>query len=74
MTLYLAVAALGLGLYGVHVMRRDIRRGVATARGFRFYRESQPKRYRALMAFNILSVVLLIVGGILTIVWQLFSN
>jgi hypothetical protein len=57
-----------LAIYGVWAIRRDLRRGIASARGFAFTKGIQPKRYRSLMAFNILAVTLICIGAIIQIV------
>ena len=61
-------AIFALGVYGIWFIRRDLRRGVASARGFSFLRDAQPKRYRWLMAFNIFAVGLLCIGAIIQLV------
>jgi hypothetical protein len=55
-------------IYGVWAVRRDMRRGIASARGFQFERETQPKRYRALMRFNGFAVGLICIGAIIQLI------
>jgi hypothetical protein len=62
------VITCALATYGVWFVRRDFRRGTASGRGFRFSKKAQPKRYRALMSFNILAVGLLCTGVIIQFV------
>lgn len=61
-------AIFGLALYGVWFIRRDLRRGVASTRGFSFAKNTQPKRYRWVMAFNIFAVGLICIGAIIQLV------
>ena len=66
-----------LGGYGVWAVRRDIKRGRASARGLSFDKKTQPKRYLALTAFNCFAVGLLLVGAVIqsaVLLWRLFSN
>ncbi|MDX5985686.1 hypothetical protein [Sphingomonas echinoides] len=58
-------AIFALAIYGVWSIRRDLRRGVASARGFSFAKVTQPKRYRWLMGFNIFAVSLICIGAII---------
>jgi hypothetical protein len=70
-------AALGLAIYGTWAVRRDRQGGRASARGFGFSRQTQPRRYWALMSFNMGAVVLLWVSvAVMTvqIVWHQISN
>lgn len=60
--LILVIGAL-MGAYGVWAIRRDLARGRASARGFRFDRATQPLRYRVLMTFNCLAVGLILLGA-----------
>ena len=72
----LIVCAL-LGAYGVWMIRRDMKRGRASARGFGFDRSTQPRRYVALMAFNCLAVALVLMSGLVAaagLLGRLFSN
>lgn len=62
---FLAAAAFALALYGIWSIRRDLRRQVASARGFSFSKDAQPKRYRWLMIFNMLAVSIICVGAII---------
>jgi len=69
----LACVAGALGLYGLWAVRRDARRGQASARGLGFDRASQPKRYRALMTFNAIAVAMLFVDAVAEVglfVWR----
>ena len=61
-------AIFALAVYGIWFIRRDLRRGVASARGFSFARDTQPTQYRYLMAFNIFAVSLICVGAIIQLV------
>lgn len=61
-------AIFALAIYGIWFVRRDLRRGVASARGFSFARDTQPKRYRWLMGFNIFAVSLACVGAVIRLV------
>ena len=68
-------ACLLLSAYGAWSIRRDIKRGRASARGFGFDRASQPGRYRALMAFNCVVVAWLVIGALsqaALMVWRAF--
>lgn len=64
---------LALAVYGVWAIRRDLRRGVASARGFAFARATQPKRYHWLMGFNIFAFSLICIGAIIQLV-EAISN
>ena len=58
-------------IYGVWAIIRDLRRGIASGRGFFFARDIQPKRYRSLMAFNICAVSLIFIGAVIKLVMVL---
>ncbi|MDB5439364.1 MAG: hypothetical protein JWM33_1791 [Caulobacteraceae bacterium] len=74
--LFLVAGSL-LGAYGVWAIRRDLKRGRASARGFGFDKVTQPRRYRALMAFNCVAVALVLIGTVVsaaTLLNHAFSN
>ncbi|MGR6328564.1 hypothetical protein ACU5AX_05840 [Sphingomonas sp. XXL09] len=64
-SVFFAAAISALAFYGIWAIRRDLRRGVASARGFSLTKDAQPKRYRWLMTFNVLAVSLICIGAII---------
>lgn len=67
MDIILSCGVLALGVFGIWAVLCDMRRGVASARGFSLDRLTQPRRYRALMIFNATAVTLLCAGGVLMV-------
>lgn len=73
----LVVGGTILGTYGVWVVRRDMRRGIASARNASVEKAKNPKLYRALTTFNCVAVGLIVLGTAIEaarIIWRLFSN
>ena len=66
-----------LSAYGVWAIRRDLKRRRVSARGFGFDKATQPRRYRALLAFNCVAVGLLLISAVaaaVTLLGRSFSH